>query len=104
MVHLPSILSLGIITASLVVARPTTDITLQERATCTFSGKTGAADVAKNKKSCSTITLSNVEVPAGTTLDLTGLNDGTKVRQACLIDCVSHPKAGHLSRHNHLRI
>lgn len=54
---------------------------IEERASsCTFSGSTGAAAAIKGKKSCSTIVLNNVAVPAGTTLDLTGLNDGTKVR------------------------
>ena len=53
--------------------------TLQERASCTFSGSTGAADVLKNKGSCTNIVLNNVAVPAGTTLDLTKLNDGTTV-------------------------
>lgn len=46
------------------------------RASCTF---TDAASAIKNKKTCSTITLSNIAVPAGTTLDLTGLKDGTHV-------------------------
>ncbi|EED12048.1 polygalacturonase 2 precursor, putative [Talaromyces stipitatus ATCC 10500] len=46
---------------------------------CTFSGSNGAALASKSKTSCSTIVLSNVAVPAGTTLDLTGLNEGTKV-------------------------
>lgn len=49
---------------------------VQDRASCTF---TDAASVAKSKTSCSTITLSNIAVPAGTTLDLTKLNSGTKV-------------------------
>ncbi|POS68923.1 endopolygalacturonase [Diaporthe helianthi] len=44
--------------------------------TCTF---TSAAAVAKGKASCSTITLNNIAVPAGTTLDLTKLKTGTKV-------------------------
>lgn len=53
---------------------------LQDRASsCTFSGSTGAADVAKNKASCTNIVLNNVAVPAGTTLDLTKLNAGTTV-------------------------
>ncbi|KAG8159094.1 hypothetical protein KVR01_010755 [Diaporthe batatas] len=43
---------------------------------CTF---TDAAAVAKGKASCSTITLNNIAVPAGTTLDLTKLKTGTKV-------------------------
>ncbi|KXJ85702.1 the polygalacturonase [Microdochium bolleyi] len=45
-------------------------------ASCTF---TTAAAAKSGKKSCSTITLSNIAVPAGETLDLTGLNDGTHV-------------------------
>nr|AAM00249.1 endopolygalacturonase [Chrysoporthe cubensis] len=43
---------------------------------CTF---TDAAAVSKSKTSCATITLSNIAVPSGTTLDLTKLNSGTKV-------------------------
>ncbi|PWN47943.1 endopolygalacturonase precursor [Violaceomyces palustris] len=49
---------------------------LEPRASCTF---TDAATAIAQKKSCSTITLSNIAVPAGTTLDLTGLNSGTSV-------------------------
>ncbi|KAJ5397143.1 hypothetical protein N7509_005256 [Penicillium cosmopolitanum] len=59
---------------------PTTASALERRASsCTFTGSKGAASAIKAKKSCSTITLNNVAVPAGTTLDLTGLNKGTKV-------------------------
>lgn len=54
--------------------------TLTERAdSCTFSGSSGAAAVAKSKTSCSTITLNSLVVPAGTTLDLTKLKKGTHV-------------------------
>ena len=56
--------------ATSVVAAPA------KRDSCTF---TNAADAIKNKKSCSTITLNNVAVPAGTTLDLTNLAKGTNV-------------------------
>ncbi|KAJ5312188.1 hypothetical protein PENANT_c011G08721 [Penicillium antarcticum] len=53
---------------------------LEERATtCTFSGSKGASSASKSKTACSTIVLSAVAVPSGTTLDLTGLNDGTTV-------------------------
>lgn len=53
---------------------------LEERATtCTFSGSNGASSASKSKTACSTIVLSAVAVPSGTTLDLTGLNDGTTV-------------------------
>lgn len=54
---------------------------LQERAPCVFSGDTGAASAIANKNKCSTITLDNVFVPAGTTLDLTNLNAGTSVSE-----------------------
>jgi hypothetical protein len=53
---------------------------LEERATtCTFSGSNGASSASKSKTACSTIVLSAVAVPSGTTLDLTGLKDGTTV-------------------------
>ena len=65
------LLSLG----SLVTATPLL-ASLENRASCTF---TDAASAIKGKTSCSTITLSGITVPAGTTLDLTGLKDGTKV-------------------------
>ncbi|SJX62708.1 probable PGU1-Endo-polygalacturonase [Sporisorium reilianum f. sp. reilianum] len=45
-------------------------------ASCTF---TDAASAKAGKRSCSTITLSNIKVPAGETLDLTRLNAGTQV-------------------------
>ncbi|KAJ5648974.1 uncharacterized protein N7484_002697 [Penicillium longicatenatum] len=51
----------------------------QRSSTCTFSGSKGAASAIKSKTSCSTIVLDNVAVPAGTTLDLTGLKKGTTV-------------------------
>ena len=60
---------------------PTAASALERRSsTCTFSGSNGAASAIKSKTSCSTIVLSSVAVPAGTTLDLTGLNKGTTVR------------------------
>nr|BAG72102.1 endopolygalacturonase [Venturia nashicola] len=53
------------------------DSAIEERASsCTF---TTAAAAISGKKSCTTITLSNIAVPAGTTLDLTGLTKGTSV-------------------------
>jgi len=45
-------------------------------ASCTF---TDAASATKAKTSCPTLTLNNVAVPAGKTLDLTGLPKGTHV-------------------------
>ncbi|GJP89553.1 CAZyme family GH28 [Aspergillus niger] len=49
---------------------------IEARDSCTF---TTAAAAKAGKAKCSTITLNNIEVPAGTTLDLTGLTSGTKV-------------------------
>ncbi|KAK8038311.1 endo-polygalacturonase [Apiospora phragmitis] len=50
---------------------------LETRAdSCTF---TDAAAAMKGKTSCSTIVLDSISVPAGTTLDMTGLKDGTHV-------------------------
>ncbi|KAJ5497796.1 Glycoside hydrolase family 28 [Penicillium expansum] len=71
----------GLLSAAAVNAAPVAPEAnaLVPRASCTFSGSTGAAQAIKNKASCSTITLSNVAVPAGTTLDLTGLKSGTNV-------------------------
>jgi polygalacturonase len=50
--------------------------TLDARASCTFSD---AAAAIKGKTSCSAIVISGMTVPAGTTLDLTKLKDGTTV-------------------------
>jgi polygalacturonase len=49
---------------------------LDARAGCTFSD---AAAVASGKASCSAIIIKDMTVPAGTTLDLTKLKDGTTV-------------------------
>ena len=49
---------------------------IEERASCTF---TTAAAAASGKKSCTNIVLNGITVPAGTTLDLTGLTSGTTV-------------------------
>ncbi|RDW57618.1 polygalacturonase 2 [Coleophoma cylindrospora] len=59
--------------AALVAAAPTA---LEQRAACTF---TTAAAAKAGKTGCASITLSSIAVPAGTTLDLTGLTAGTKV-------------------------
>lgn len=47
------------------------------RASCTF---TDAASAIKGKTSCTSIILKDIAVPAGTTLDMTGLKSGTHVR------------------------
>jgi polygalacturonase len=58
---------------------PTAAPDLAKRATCTFSGSSGASAASKSKASCATIVISSVVVPSGTTLDLTGLTSGTHV-------------------------
>jgi len=58
---------------------PTAAAVLEKRASCTFSGSAGAASASKSKASCATIVLSNVAVPSGVTLDLTGLTANTQV-------------------------
>lgn len=60
--------------ASLVAAAPAAP--LQERSSCTF---TSAAAAISGKSSCTSIILSNIAVPAGTTLDMTDLKSGTTV-------------------------
>ncbi|KAF7593919.1 hypothetical protein BBP40_010621 [Aspergillus hancockii] len=67
--------SVSIIVPAVLAGRPG----LVERATCTFSGSSGAAAAASSKSTCSTIVLNNVTVPPGITLDLTDLNTGTEV-------------------------
>ncbi|KAA8907995.1 polygalacturonase precursor [Sphaerosporella brunnea] len=56
-----------------VLAAPTD---LEKRASCTV---TSYSALSAAKSSCSTITIGNLAVPAGKTLDLTGLSSGTKV-------------------------
>lgn len=72
-------LVLAFLAATTVEAAPKPVHGLTRRATCTFSGSTGAEDAAKSASGCATIVLSNVAVPAGTTLDLSKLADGTTV-------------------------
>ena len=63
-------------TAAMVAAAPT-DGDLHARASsCTFKD---ASSAIAGKKSCSNIVLQDIAVPAGQTLDLTGLNKGTIV-------------------------
>lgn len=83
---------------------PTSAPDLAKRATtCTFSN---AASASKSKKSCSTIVLSSVPVPSGTTLDLTGLNSGTHVRLSCTLYSKLHADhlSGHLRGHHYVRL
>ncbi|OWP04100.1 hypothetical protein B2J93_5921 [Marssonina coronariae] len=74
MVHITALVGFIATAASIVSAAP-----LSERDACTFSGTSGTTAAIKGKAACATITLSNLVVPAGTTLDLTGLTKGTKV-------------------------
>lgn len=48
-------------------------------ATCTFSGSLGYSSASVSKSACSTIILDSLAVPAGKTLDMTGLPDNTVV-------------------------
>jgi galacturan 1,4-alpha-galacturonidase len=68
--------SLLIGAGALVSAAPAS---LDARASCTF---TDAAAAIKGKGSCTAIIIKDMTVPAGTTLDLTKLNDGTTVGQS----------------------
>lgn len=52
---------------------------LEKRAACTFAGSTGYSAASASKADCATIVLSALAVPAGVTLDLTDLSDGTQV-------------------------
>jgi polygalacturonase len=85
----PFILSTSISLLSIMVAMQITSLlvgaaalahaapaNLDARAGCTFSD---AAAAIKAKASCATIVIKDMTVPAGTTLDLTGLKDGTTV-------------------------
>lgn len=69
-------LALGATIAS-AIPTPSRVSTLAKRATtCTFNS---ASKASASQKACSTIVLDNIEVPAGETLDLSDLEDGTKV-------------------------
>ncbi|CAI7566348.1 unnamed protein product [Penicillium glandicola] len=73
-----SFVSMVALGAAAVSAAPTrvSELVARSSATCTF---TSAASASASKKSCSTIVLDSIEVPAGVTLDLSSLEDGTKV-------------------------
>lgn len=85
MVQIATIFGLLAASVSMVAAAPaampmpTAAPDLAKRASCTFSGSSGAAAVSKSKASCATIVLSSLAVPSGTTLDLTKLTKGTHV-------------------------
>nr|Q5B508.2 RecName: Full=Endopolygalacturonase B; AltName: Full=Pectinase B; AltName: Full=Polygalacturonase B; Flags: Precursor [Aspergillus nidulans FGSC A4]ABF50868.1 endo-polygalacturonase [Aspergillus nidulans] len=60
--------------AALVAAAPAAD--LDARSSCTFTSASAAKSGASK---CSTVTLKSIQVPAGETLDLTGLKSGATV-------------------------
>lgn len=112
MFHLSTVL--GLLASAAVVAAapaaapvPTAGPDLNKRATtCTF---TDAASASKSKTSCSTIILSAIAVPSGTTLDLTDLEDDTHVSLPVpsfyTVSCLAnHFDAGHLRGYHHLRL
>lgn len=69
--------SVSSLTAALgLLATAASAAPLDERASCTF---TDAASAIKGKTSCTSIILKDITVPAGTTLDMTGLKTGTTV-------------------------
>lgn len=51
----------------------------RRRGDCVFSGAINVTSVATQLSVCQSLTINNVTVPAGKTLDLTGLADGTTV-------------------------
>jgi polygalacturonase len=61
------------------------EVAIEERniekraATCTFSGTLGYSSAMKSKAACSTLILNTLTVPAGVTLDMTGLPDDTTI-------------------------
>ncbi|OXV10311.1 hypothetical protein Egran_01928 [Elaphomyces granulatus] len=71
---------IALLGSSAVIAIPTPSSSYEYGyGSCTFTGSTGAASAIASKSSCSTITLNNVAVPAGKTLDLSKLGQGAIV-------------------------
>jgi polygalacturonase len=67
---------------------------LGSRASCTFFD---AAAAISGKSSCSAIVIKDMTVPAGTTLDLTKLKDGTTVSLHISRELPSLIAIGHIS-------
>lgn len=63
----------AILQLAAAIANPTN---VEKRASCTL---TSFSDLASVKSSCTTITVGNLAVPAGQTLDFSGLISGTKI-------------------------
>ncbi|TGO66092.1 hypothetical protein BOTNAR_0068g00020 [Botryotinia narcissicola] len=76
MIYPTSIVALLASTAFVSAAPGSSLETLEKRVACTFN--TADAAIA-GKAGCSTITLNNIQVSGGKTLDLTGLKTGTQV-------------------------
>lgn len=72
--HLLSLTALASIVSAVPAPSRTSDHT--KRDSCTF---TAAAQASESASSCSSIVLSNIQVPAGDTLDLSDVKDGTKI-------------------------
>ncbi|KAN0085408.1 Glycoside hydrolase [Elaphomyces granulatus] len=71
---------IALLGSSAVIAIPTQSSSYEYGyGSCTFTGSTGAASAIASKSSCSTITLNNVAVPTGKTLDLPKLGQGAIV-------------------------
>ncbi|KAI3392513.1 hypothetical protein diail_5554 [Diaporthe ilicicola] len=74
------VLKSGLIAAALAASAFASPAPIMNRASsCTYSGSSGAAQAMKEQASCSTITLKDIVVPAGTTLDFSSLKDNTKI-------------------------
>ncbi|KAJ5194125.1 Glycoside hydrolase family 28 [Penicillium cf. griseofulvum] len=71
-----SMLALGAVVSAAPAPSRVSEIVERSSSTCTFNS---AASAIASKKSCSTIVLDNIAVPAGKTLDLSNLKEGTKV-------------------------
>jgi hypothetical protein len=72
--HFSAVIAAAILQFTAVMAAPTD---LESRSTsCTL---TSFSNLSTVKSSCTTITIGDLSVPAGSTLDLTGLSSGTKV-------------------------
>lgn len=65
--------------SALVAAAPSNKVTKSTKSSATTCTFTSAASASASKTSCTNIVLSGITVPAGKTLDLTGLTSGTTV-------------------------
>lgn len=75
-VKLFGLAALGSLSAAAPAPSRVSDLT-KRSSTCTF---TAASQATESASGCSEIVLDNIEVPAGETLDLSDVDDGTTVR------------------------